>query len=164
MRCYDIMKRYLIIISCYNQTYRNAWKKLMYVGRWRTSKYLQQIVIFNKSNDIQRPIAAILNCFLQQQTLILIPYWFKCNNSQGHVLFLRYNFFWGSQYLTCSTAHRPCDWLSFFSISCLALQRVARSFSIVELTHVHKFNIHARIHTRESTLGGKKRKTQRAER
>lgn len=135
----------------------------MHVGRWRTSKRLQQIVIFNKSNDIQRPIAAILNCFLQQQTLILIPYWFKCNNSQGHVLLLRYNFFWGSQYLTCST-HRPCDWLSFFSISYLALQRVARSFSIVELTHVHKFNIHARIHTRESTLGGKKRKTQRAER
>lgn len=56
------MKRYfVIIIFLYNQTRHATLEDSCHAcGKMKNFGSLQQIVIFNKSNDIQRPIAAIL--------------------------------------------------------------------------------------------------------
>lgn len=58
--------------------------------------------------------------------------------------------------------HRPCDWLSSFS--CLALQRVARSFSIVAslyMIHTQIWHSRTHAHTRESAPRGKNKRKMR---
>lgn len=139
---------------------------------WEDEKHwkLQQTVIFNKSNDIQRPIAVFLTVFCNNKLWFSLRYWYNVV-VQGHV----YN---SPAYITLSE-NRGVNVIrrrivlvisAIFSSQFLLspykeyARSLARSLaSIVEPIHVHKLTFtHACTHAR-ARQEKKKGKTQRTE-
>lgn len=146
-----------ILLAILYKIFYVTLKKGSHMGRWKTLKDLQQIVIFNKSNDIQRPIAAILIVFCNNKLWFSYPIDLNVIIRKDIYYLLQHNFLWRIAVLT--TLH-PCNWLLFSQF--FLLSRLTKNSSLVfdcrayTCTRIWHSRTHA--HTRKSAPGKKEKR------